>query len=192
MFQNFNPMDKSTAILEILIMLIVAFAIGFIIAWLLRKREAARLARLEADNTKMKDQINQLEEERAHLITRSGALEAELDQYVKSKQTAQNVEAPTEMKQSDLDNAKRLGFVPAKAVHKDDLKLISGVGPFIEQKLNNLGIYTFEQISGFSKETIEKVTHAIEFFPGRIERDHWVDQARRFNQVKVNEHEHED
>src|SRR5690606_40851414 len=29
----------------------------------------------------------------------------------------------------------------------DDLKLINGIGPVYEEKLNELGIYTFEQIS---------------------------------------------
>lgn len=173
-------MEKSTAIFEILIMLIVAFAIGFIIAWLLRKKQtASQIEQLEADNTKIKDQLAALEKERTHLVTRSSSLEAELDQCIKSKQEILHpVEAPHEMKQSDLDNAQRLGFKPARAIHKDDLKLISGIGPFIEQKLNNLGIYTFEQISEFSQDTIQKVTAAIEFFPGRIERDHWVEQAK--------------
>jgi predicted flap endonuclease-1-like 5' DNA nuclease len=62
---------------------------------------------------------------------------------------------------------------------KDDLTLINGVGPFLEKKLNNIGIYTYEQISSLNAETIEEVTEAIEFFPGRIEKDDWVGQANR-------------
>jgi len=61
---------------------------------------------------------------------------------------------------------------------KDDLKLINGVGPFIEQKLNGLGIYTFEQVSQFDDEFSNQVTDAIEFFPGRIQRDDWAGQAK--------------
>jgi len=57
------------------------------------------------------------------------------------------------------------------------LKLISGIGPFIEEKLNGIGIYTFDQISRFTKEDIDTVTELIKFFPGRIERDNWTDQA---------------
>ncbi len=60
---------------------------------------------------------------------------------------------------------------------KDDLKLIKGIGPFIEKKLNALGIWTFKQISAFTSEDVQSVTKAIEFFPGRIERDNWVSQA---------------
>lgn len=67
---------------------------------------------------------------------------------------------------------------------KDDLTLIKGVGAFIEEKLNGLGIYTYEQISQFDEEMIEKITAAIEFFPGRIKRDDWVGQATRLMDIK--------
>jgi len=45
------------------------------------------------------------------------------------------------------------------------LKKISGVGPFLETKLNNLGIYTFEQVGQFDTELMQIVNDAIEFFP---------------------------
>ena len=66
----------------------------------------------------------------------------------------------------------------ATADNKDDLKKIKGIGPFIEQKLNALGIYTFQQISNFTPEDETSVTKAIEFFPGRIQRDNWAAQAK--------------
>jgi predicted flap endonuclease-1-like 5' DNA nuclease len=65
----------------------------------------------------------------------------------------------------------------ATAADKDELKLINGVGPFIEKKLNGLGIYTFEQVSKFDDELSNQITDAIQFFPGRIQRDNWVGQA---------------
>ncbi len=61
---------------------------------------------------------------------------------------------------------------------KDDLKVIKGIGPWIEQKLNALGIYHFNQIARFDENLIEQVTKAIETFPGRIQRDDWIGQAR--------------
>ena len=61
---------------------------------------------------------------------------------------------------------------------QDDLKSINGIGPFIEAKLNDLGICTYKQISEFDSDVIDIVTDAIAFFPGRIERDEWVNQAR--------------
>ncbi len=67
---------------------------------------------------------------------------------------------------------------------KDDLKIIRGIGPFIEEKLNNLGIYTYEQVSLFTPEMIDTITNAIDFFPGRIERDEWVEQAKALFDAK--------
>jgi len=68
-------------------------------------------------------------------------------------------------------------FGKANASEKDDLKRIKGVGPYIEEKLNAIGIYTFDQISRFSPEDMQTVTELISFFPGRIERDDWKGQA---------------
>jgi predicted flap endonuclease-1-like 5' DNA nuclease len=66
----------------------------------------------------------------------------------------------------------------------DDLKKIKGIGPVIERKLNMLGIVSFRQISELNKEAIEQISHTLKFFPDRIERDRWVDQARE--QIKNN------
>jgi predicted flap endonuclease-1-like 5' DNA nuclease len=70
----------------------------------------------------------------------------------------------------------------ASEVEKDDLKKIKGVGPFLEKKLNALGIYTFAQIANFTDQDKEVVNDAIEFFPGRISRDDWVGQAKNLQQ----------
>ncbi len=59
----------------------------------------------------------------------------------------------------------------------DDLKLISGVGPKLEQTLNDLGIYRFEQVAGWRKKEIAWVDDRLRF-KGRIERDDWMSQAK--------------
>ncbi|MDC0349864.1 hypothetical protein OAN40_02470, partial [bacterium] len=61
---------------------------------------------------------------------------------------------------------------------RDDLKLISGVGPKIERMLYAQGVYTFEQIASFTKADIARVDAKLETFRGRIERDNWKAQAR--------------
>ena len=71
------------------------------------------------------------------------------------------------------------GFVAASiVVAKDDLQIIKGIGPFIEEKLNALGIYMFVQIARMTPKLEEEVNVAIEFFPGRVKRDEWVKQAK--------------
>lgn len=80
-----------------------------------------------------------------------------------------------------------LGY--SDAFNKDDLTKIEGLSPFIEEKLNQLGIYSFSQISKFTKEDIETATHLIEYFPGRIERDNWVGQAKALENKKATHEE---
>lgn len=60
---------------------------------------------------------------------------------------------------------------------KDDLKLISGVGPVLEGKLNDLGITTYAQVAKLTKKQIAEVDDRLSF-KGRIERDDWKAQAK--------------
>ncbi|OIR23298.1 MAG: hypothetical protein BEU00_03280 [Marine Group III euryarchaeote CG-Epi3] len=70
-------------------------------------------------------------------------------------------------------------FVAASiVVSKDDLQVIKGIGPFIEEKLNALGIYTYRQLANMTPDLEDQVNEAIEFFPGRVKRDQWVAQAK--------------
>ncbi len=75
----------------------------------------------------------------------------------------------------DID-FERIGTASADV--KDDLKVIKGIGPYTEKKMNALGIYTFQQIANFEEADIDKVNIAIQFFIGRIRRDDWVGQAK--------------
>ncbi|MCB9993874.1 MAG: NADH-quinone oxidoreductase subunit NuoE [Hyphomicrobiaceae bacterium] len=59
----------------------------------------------------------------------------------------------------------------------DDLKLISGVGPVLERKLNDFGVTRFDQIAAFKKADITALDDGLSF-KGRIERDEWVKQAK--------------
>ena len=59
----------------------------------------------------------------------------------------------------------------------DDLTKISGVGPVIVGKLNDLGITTFKQVAEFKAADIAEIDEKLNF-KGRIERDEWVKQAK--------------
>ena len=61
----------------------------------------------------------------------------------------------------------------------DDLTKIKGIGQVLKGKLNRLGITTFKQIAEFTEADIERVNAELDF-PGRIERERWVEQARDF------------
>jgi predicted flap endonuclease-1-like 5' DNA nuclease len=76
----------------------------------------------------------------------------------------------------------RINYDRIGIAHKEDaqdLTAIHGIGKWIQEKLYALDIFTFKQIANFSKEDIHSVTEVIEFFPGRIERDEWVAQAKK-------------
>jgi len=77
----------------------------------------------------------------------------------------------------------------ARKEEADDLTIISGIGGWIKEKLNVLDIYTFRQISNFTEEDVQMVTEAIEYFPGRIERDEWILQARELVRIAGNKSE---
>lgn len=62
---------------------------------------------------------------------------------------------------------------------KDDLKRINGIGPVLEEMLNKLGIYKFEQLASLSKSDVAWVAHHIEAFPDRIYDDKWIEQAKQ-------------
>lgn len=60
---------------------------------------------------------------------------------------------------------------------KDDLKRIKGIGPKIENTLNELGIYHFDQIAGWSSKTVSWINGFLSF-KGRIQREKWISQAK--------------
>lgn len=59
----------------------------------------------------------------------------------------------------------------------DDLKMIKGVGPKVEEMLNNLGIYHFDQIAAWNEAELAWVDEHLIGFKGRATRDEWTKQA---------------
>jgi len=59
----------------------------------------------------------------------------------------------------------------------DDLKMIKGVGPKLEQLLHSMGFFHFDQIAKWTEEEISWVDQNLEGFKGRVSRDNWVEQA---------------
>ncbi|CCD94740.1 conserved hypothetical protein [Bradyrhizobium sp. ORS 375] len=67
--------------------------------------------------------------------------------------------------------------LPAPDGTADDLKLIKGIGPKNERILNDIGVHHFSQIAEWSPAHADWVGHHMAF-PGRIEREHWIPQAK--------------
>ncbi len=79
--------------------------------------------------------------------------------------------------EADIPGQRPAGLVAAKDDKPDDLKLIKGVGRQNEARLHGLGIWHFEQMAGWTPRNIEWVGSYLAF-PGRIEREDWVGQAK--------------
>lgn len=62
----------------------------------------------------------------------------------------------------------------------DDLKQLAGVGPAIEKKLVEAGVTTFAQIAAWTDADIAEFDEKLSF-KGRIEREGWVEQAKKLS-----------
>ncbi len=64
-----------------------------------------------------------------------------------------------------------------RAGRPDDLLVIKGIGPVNQRKLNEHGIFHFDQIAAWKKADIE-AAEAYLAFDGRIAREDWIGQAK--------------
>ena len=230
--------DKTVAIVEMLLMLLIAFLIGFAVAWLLRENTfrtiRQNLTTLLKEKSGIREQLLLVEKEnqltRKHLadsqqeihsaseqkkmsdsflresqtlvVALQGDLQLSQRRYENLKQETDTVRDTATQLKKDLEAEKseqikvvpaqkkietveepaasdsfRSRFTPSTWQTKDDLTLISGIGPVIQRKLNELGIYSFQQISELTPELVDRVSRGIKFFPDRIGRDNWIGQA---------------
>jgi predicted flap endonuclease-1-like 5' DNA nuclease len=199
---------KSVATIEIISFLLVAAIIGYVTAWLYYKSVYVRrikviesekdelnkeIAKLYEDKNKLNTELNEKDKEIKNLILEVKALKAlhaeavnETDEMaLKNKRNEQLLYEKDEAlvhiaQRKHLLDFKSFGT--AKDAEKDDLQMISGIGPYIEERLHALDIFTFRQISNFTKQDIETINDAIIYFSGRIDRDEWVAQAKELVQ----------
>ena len=77
-----------------------------------------------------------------------------------------------------MAKAKPIPAVKTALTKKDDLKLIKGIGPVNEGKLNKHGVKSFAQIASWKKADIAEAEAYLEF-DGRIAREDWVGQSKK-------------
>lgn len=163
---DMNPLDLANAQLQHGVMLFVAGTLGFIIGYVSRQRTARHLEAELAMTTRALDDRHSLS---AAPVVAGGD----------SEETATLSRIAARASKLDFD---RIGH--AKADEADDLKVIVGIGPFLEKKLQAAGLYTFQQIANLNRDDVDQVNDVIEFFPGRIERENWVGQALELSRNK--------
>jgi len=120
--------------------------------------------------------------------TKKPASVNKVDKETKSVSTAQSVstDAKTESieqnigtKPMDLLDAPRDG-------KKDNITRIKGIGLKIEENLNAIGVYHFDQIAAWTEENTAWVDSQLAF-PGRAKREDWIGQAKLLAEGKETE-----
>jgi len=133
----------------IVVNLVIAAIIGFFIGYFIAKSTSSAIESVEGDNAQ---------------------IEANFD--IKPKSAIN----PVFRKNSHLDYKPLVLSFP-KTIGKDNLKKIKGINSKIENNLNNLGIYHFEQIAKWSNKNcdwIEEFLHA----PNYAKSNQWIEQAK--------------
>ncbi len=157
---------------QTLFWLILAVLFGIFIGWLIWGRRT-RLAGNDGEQL-----LKQRDENIANLKQRLAQCEQDLVLYKKELEQACQEETRPVLPE---------GIPFAKKEEADDLKEILGVGPFLENKLNAFGIYTFRQVAALSPNMIQKLGATFGSFSNRIVRENWVEQAKSLHAAKYGE-----
>ncbi|NND16870.1 MAG: polysulfide reductase NrfD [Eudoraea sp.] len=107
----------------------------------------------------------------------------ELSEQVEETDAGVDIETPdTSSDTGDQANdlLASLGTFNPDTDKADDLKKIKGIGPQMESTLNQIGIYTFDQVSKMTSREYDMLDRLTGNFPGRAQRDDWAGQAQNF------------
>jgi NADH-quinone oxidoreductase subunit E len=95
-------------------------------------------------------------------------------------------ELPTELPVSPLPELEiqpeldpKLGLIyKSRPATADDLTVLKGISRVLEQRLNEIGIYTYAQIAAWDEDRVKEFSARLAF-KDRIRREHWVAQASK-------------
>ena len=181
----------------IFVLMLSTFLIGYFSAWSMQRAKYIKMLRkinkksslskitgntqdIDVIFTEIKPKIIEVVKETQEKLE----LQKEIEETVEIKSPVEVAEKARTSYITYTHNKPELNFDHfgyADNKNREDLTKINGIGPYIEQKLNEIGIYNYRQISRFKDEDIRVLTELIDFFPGRIERDDWVGQAKELN-----------
>ncbi len=168
------------AYIEAFVMMLGAFLIGYVGCYLyysriLKRERIKAVAQETLLKKKIRDLQNEIEQSEQNTYQKD-RMDQDYEQ-VKFQQRAYS----DKILRENINEKVQINFDiigHASETIKDNLQEINGIGPYTEAKLNDLGIFTFEQISKFTEDDIATVTELIKFFPDRIKNDQWVGKAR--------------
>jgi predicted flap endonuclease-1-like 5' DNA nuclease len=100
------------------------------------------------------------------------------------KEISTTIKARKTYERSGIE-VKKIASISDKTV-PDDLQQIKGIGPVLESKLNELGVFTYEQIANLSEEDIDKIVEVTTFGKNKINADDWKGQAKKLLNLENN------
>ncbi|HCQ65609.1 MAG TPA: hypothetical protein DIU07_10840 [Rhodobacteraceae bacterium] len=80
--------------------------------------------------------------------------------------------------EGEAEGTRPEALTAARGGQADDLKLIKGIGPKLEQLCNELGFFHWDQIANWSADEVAWVNANLKGFKGRVSRDNWLEQAK--------------
>lgn len=145
--------NKLLALLVLLILMVIAYFVGRFLSKLFGGGESVS----NAENEQLQLQISEKEAALASCRQKSSDLSLKLADAEKSAKVAANSITAA----APVAAAAASSLAADTVVHqKDDLKVIEGIGPKIEELLHSKGILSFAQLANTSVETINSILDA--------------------------------
>ena len=130
-----------------LFLLLLGLLLWALLNWLVGRRLKShteelyeRISLLESENGKLKREYSD----------RTTFLESELEACRKSKVSAVGAVSTAALGVSSIIDK-------SKPIKKDDLKIVEGIGPKIEELFNSAGIYSFEDLANADIENLKSI-----------------------------------
>ena len=163
---------------QIWIWIVVAALIGLLFGWLLRWRVTLeRVDRLEDNLMLVLAARDRLEQDNKRLTVRLAAVEG-AGTAMAMKPAAAAPAAPQSATDSIGGGVKPPTVTAPRPGGADDLKRITGIERSTEERLQQLGIYHYDQIAAWSVAEVAWIETNVKRAKGRVTRDKWVAQAK--------------
>jgi predicted flap endonuclease-1-like 5' DNA nuclease len=194
-FEGPGSSNMTTYIWEIAIVLLVAFVLGYLLRYLLNDSFKSRIANLESELNRLSSEgltssevdataeFNALQERIKEQATEIEKLSQKLagsniEKIALEKQLAGLTPDLVNTALSTTSNTVNIEPASTKEVVKDNLKKIEGIGPKIEELLNNDGVYSFQDLISASVSRIRGILIAAGPNYAVHDPSTWAEQAR--------------
>ena len=173
---DLNSDDPNTkafikAILVVFIPLLVTALLFYCIGLLFGKKEEKNVTEIEKENELLKSELaTHIDKIETMKVLYTGG-------KIRRRSSIPHDNISTPINENENKNEKE-DKKEATPIHKDDLKIIEGIGERIEFFLNESGIFTWEQLA---QQSVESLNNILELYEGASYRIHnptsWPKQA---------------